>query len=223
MPSWTRSTSSALLLGTCLALAATAQAADKRGRPDPEEVKARALFKEAQTAYDLGEFGKALGLYSDAYKLKALPGFLFNIAQCHRQLGNFKDAQFFYGRYIDNSSAKEPNVERARELLEDMKQKQADAEKKAAGDEKAAEARQAELKHDAPLAASLTPADAPPPPPPLLLAVEDPPVYKKGWFWAVVGGGVAVVAAGTVTAIVLTRPQTGGPPVRPATTLADIR
>lgn len=222
MRSSTRSASRALLLGLACALSATALGAPK-ARPDADEVKARALFKEAQTAYDLGEFGKALGLYSDAYKLKALPGFLFNIAQCHRQLGNLKDAQFFYGRYIDNSSPKEPNVERARELLEDMKRQQAEAEKKAEEARLAEEARQAELKRaDAPLASTLTPADAPPPPP-LLVTVEDPPVYKKGWFWAVVGGGVAVVAAGTVTAIVLTRPQAGTPPVRPATTLPDIR
>lgn len=64
-----------------------------RARADTaEETKARALYKDGMKAYDVGDFEGALVLYSDAYKLAPLPGFLFNIAQCHRQLGNFERA-----------------------------------------------------------------------------------------------------------------------------------
>jgi tetratricopeptide (TPR) repeat protein len=207
-----------LAVALCCALAA-GPAAGAPKKVDPDEVKARSLVKEGGTAYDLGQFTKALELYTEAYKLKALAGFLFNIAQCHRQLGNFKDAAFFYGRYIDNSSPKEPNVERARELLEDMKQKQADAEVAAKREE---EARRSELKRDTPTATVLVP-DAPPAPPPLVVVAESEPVTKKAWFWVVIVSAVAVAAGGTVTAVVLTRPTTTGPPALPPTTLPDIR
>jgi tetratricopeptide (TPR) repeat protein len=179
--------------------------------PDPDELKARALFKEGQTSYDVGEFKHALELYTEAYKVKPLPGFLFNIAQCHRQLGDYKMASFFFGRFIDNSSTESPVVAQARELLEDMNRRQADAER-------AAE----KPKSDAPLATTLEPTAVkepllPPPPPP----VEETPVYKKGWFWGVVGGAVVVVAGGITAGVLLSQPKTV-PYIPAMTTLPDI-
>lgn len=75
-----RSTSSALSWLLLVSLAAAPVAVAQK-KPSDEKA-ARALFADGQKAYDLGEFDRALTLYSDAYKLKALPGFLFNIAQC---------------------------------------------------------------------------------------------------------------------------------------------
>ncbi|MCU0696570.1 MAG: tetratricopeptide repeat protein [Myxococcaceae bacterium] len=197
-----------LALVLLLALPPTALAQKKK--VDPVEQQARGLFGEAQTAYDVGEFERALTLYSDAYKLKALPGFLFNIAQCHRQLGNYERAAFFYGRFIDNSSTTAPNVALARELLSDVSRRQAEkeaAEKKAA-DRKAADEEAARRAADAPVAPPLTPAELstlPPPPPPV---VEPEPVTKKAWFWVVVGVGVAAVATGvTVGAVAASQPR----------------
>jgi hypothetical protein len=185
-----------LLLLLSLPLSAAAQ----KKKVDPVEQQARGLFADGQKAYDVGEFERALTLYSDAYKLKALPGFLFNIAQCHRQLGNFERAAFFYGRFIDNSNTAAPNVELARELLSDVSRRQAEkeaADKKAAEEKAEAERRAA----DAPVAPPLTPVEAPtlpPPPPPV---VEPEPVTKKPWFWVVVGVGVAAVATGASVGI----------------------
>jgi len=204
---WIRSVSSALLLALLVA-PVTVEARKKK--PTPEEVQARKLFDEGQKAYDVGEFDHALDLYSQAYKLTPLPGFLFNIAQCHRQKGNYKDAAFFFGRFIDNSSPKASNVELARELMEDMKRRneQAEADAKAAEEAKAAEAakkaeaaRLAEEAAKAKLTPTETSALPPPPPPP----APEQPLYKKGWFWGVVAGGVAVVGAGVATAVVLRR------------------
>ena len=206
-----------LLLGS-LALAAPAGAPARTA--DAEELRARALFKEAQLAYDVGRFEEALTKYSDAYTLKPLPGFLFNIAQCHRNLSHFKEAAFFYGRFIDNSKPEGSDVQRARELLAEMNQAQADKEAKDA--EAAAIAqREKELKAppDAPVAVSLTPVaqELPPAPPPVEPEV---PLYKKGVFWGVVIGAAAVIAAGTVTAVVLTS-QTPAD-MRPRPTLGEI-
>jgi hypothetical protein len=61
---------------------------------------ARAHFKRAEAAFNLGKFDDALAAYQAAYETKPLPGFLFNIAQCHRNLGNHERALFFYRRYL---------------------------------------------------------------------------------------------------------------------------
>ncbi len=219
MARWIRSTNRlawwVVLLTSALALA--------QSRPtkkvDADEVKARALFKDGQTAYDVGEFKHALDLYADAYKLKPLPGFLFNIAQCHRQLGDFKMAAFFFSRFIDTSKPEASNVELARELLTDMNRRQDEADRAAAAERE-------KPKSDAPVATSLEPKpmlepSLPPPPPPPAPVVEEVPLTKKGWFWGVLGGAVVVVAGGVVAGVLLAQPKTV-PYMPTMTTLPDI-
>ncbi len=70
------------------------------GAAETPVAKAKALFKRAETHFSVGEFDKALDLYTEAYKTVQLTGFLFNIAQCHRYLGNCDKATFFYNRYL---------------------------------------------------------------------------------------------------------------------------
>jgi tetratricopeptide (TPR) repeat protein len=184
--------------------AAPGLAADARKAPpppasvDPDEAKARALFTEAQKAYDVGQFPQALELYTQAYKLKPLPGFLFNIAQCQRQMSNYKEAAFTFGRFIDLSKPEAPNVGLARELVDDMHRRQAEREKAAAV---------TAVRTDTPVMTDLSPAPllAPPPAPPL---EAEPPVYKKGWFWGAVGGGVVVVGGAILASVLLSQPKT---------------
>ncbi|MFP2913262.1 tetratricopeptide repeat protein, partial [Pyxidicoccus sp. 3LFB2] len=120
MPSSTRSPlrsplALALLGLLLLGLPSTARAAGE----SEAEAQARVRFSEGNLAYDVGDFDKALKSFSEAYRLKPLPGFLFNMAQCHRQLGQYSRAAFFYRRYLalvpDASSG--PVV---RELVQEM-------------------------------------------------------------------------------------------------------
>jgi hypothetical protein len=62
--------------------------------------KAKALFAEGNQHYNLGEFRQALGKYKLAYRVKALPAFQFNIAQCHRKLEQHKEAIAMYQAYL---------------------------------------------------------------------------------------------------------------------------
>lgn len=62
--------------------------------------KAKALFAEGNQHYNIGEFQPALDLYKLAYRVKPLPAFQFNIAQCHRKLGQHKDAIAMYQAYL---------------------------------------------------------------------------------------------------------------------------
>jgi tetratricopeptide (TPR) repeat protein len=195
---------------TALLLALALQAA-----PASTTDEAKALFKDGETAYNLGQFDVALQKYTDAYKLKPLPGFLFNMAQCHKQLGNYERAAFFFGRFVDTSPPKAPNVDVAKGLLDEMKAKQKEVETKAADQKNAEEAKKADdaRKADADKKAQdelkiaqLTPNEpvssplVPPMPPPQV--VEDTPTYKKGWFWGVVVGAVVVVGAGVTVGVI---------------------
>ena len=69
--------------------------------------RAKALFAKGNEHYNLGEFVQALELYRHAYRAKPLPAFLFNIAQCHRKLGQHADAVTMYQSFL----AGVPNAE----------------------------------------------------------------------------------------------------------------
>jgi tetratricopeptide (TPR) repeat protein len=75
-------------------------ASDLSARPNSDVVRAKALFERAEVHFNVGEFKKALDLYSKAFKTKQLPAFLFNIAQCHRYLKEYDLAIFFYKRFL---------------------------------------------------------------------------------------------------------------------------
>lgn len=62
--------------------------------------RAKVLFAEGNMHFNLGELDQALELYKRAYRIKPLPAFLFNIAQCHRKLGHAQDAITMYQAYL---------------------------------------------------------------------------------------------------------------------------
>ncbi len=100
-----------------LAVAAALFALPVLAKGDPREKVAREKYGKATKAYDLGKFEEALELFSEAYEAKELPGFLFNIAQCHRQLGDFERARFFYKRYLDLSPKRPKNAPQVEQLI----------------------------------------------------------------------------------------------------------
>lgn len=62
--------------------------------------RAKVLFAQGNQHYNLGEFAQALEQYKRAYRAKPLPAFLFNIAQCHRKLGQHQEAVAMYQSYL---------------------------------------------------------------------------------------------------------------------------
>jgi tetratricopeptide (TPR) repeat protein len=167
------------------------------------ERAARAHFQRAEKAFNLGKFDDALRAYEAAYEAKALPAFLFNIAQCHRNLGNAERAVFFYERFLALEPAA-PNRATVEELIAEQRRKLEPP--------KPAEPAPA----PSPPAPSAPPAErvepgAPAPPPPASFAAPPPgdrgedaaarPVYTRWWFW----GAAAAVAGGAVAAILLAR------------------
>ena len=67
---------------------------------DAPTERARALFSIGNRHYELGEYTQALEIYKKAYRVKPLPAFQFNIAQCHRKLGQHGEAVAMYQAYL---------------------------------------------------------------------------------------------------------------------------
>lgn len=172
--------------------------------PSKEEQEARALYKQAQGSYDLGQFEEALKGFSAAYQRKELPGFLFNIAQCHRQLGNHERAIFFYRRYLDLSPKRPKNADQVEELIAQAQAKVV-AEKEAKQRQEEAARRAAELEAQRLARVDLTPKVAPKaepvaPAPSPAPAASKPSLLTRWWVWAGVGALAAGVVAGAYVA-----------------------
>ncbi len=204
-----------LCVTICLALCSTnVQAADKK-------TEAKLLFKRAQLAYKLGKFENALGEYSKAYEMLPLPGFLFNIGQCHRQLGAYERAVFFYKGYL-----REKPEAKNRALVGDLiqeclakkkaKQEQArlEAERKRAQELKRRElASKAEklriLEGERRLSEERAIEEAKARQMEAVMVAEAAqkreealtPFYKTWWFWSLIGGAAAAIAGGTAYAL----------------------
>lgn len=226
MTSLIRSPASRFVLPVLVAvmLVGLSPVAHAAGGEADAEVMARAKFAEGNLAYDLAEFQKALDAYSEAYRLVPLPGFLFNIAQCHRQLGRPERAGFFYRRYLSLSKEEPANAGMVRELITEMdaqvrkEQERRLTREQTARDRARAEALRAQTeaivarqvrskdgKKGVPSGALPSQASA---------EVKGEPLTKKWWVWAG-AGAVALVAGGVIYAATAPQPRT--------TTLGTIR
>src|SRR5262245_49753509 len=109
-----RAVASVLLIATALAV----HPALASGGTEKEK-EARALFQQAEKNFDLGKFPEALADYQAAYEAKPLPGFLFNIAQCYRNMGDPERARFFYRRFLA-LDPRTPHRARVEDLIQEM-------------------------------------------------------------------------------------------------------
>jgi hypothetical protein len=99
------------------------------GRPASEAQKrARRLFQDAEGHFQAGLFAEALGEYQAGYDAAALPGFLVNIAQCQRRLGNLTGALTTYRKFI-MVAPDSPYVPQVRALVADLEKLARDAER----------------------------------------------------------------------------------------------
>src|SRR6478609_110404 len=92
----------ALVLVAALGGAARAEGEAPKGetKKGGDEQEARRLFAKAELSFIVGKFAEALTDYQAAYEAKPLTGFLFNIAQCYRNMGDYERARFFFRRYL---------------------------------------------------------------------------------------------------------------------------
>ena len=180
---------------------------------DSNAEKARAHFQQGDTYFKLEKYAIALQEFEQAYLAKQDPSFLYNIAQCHRLMGNRVEAVRFYKRYL-NDAPNAANRPVAEKHIRDLES--------ALGAEELTGAHAPPPSTPGGVASAVgAPGPAMPPPqpttpPPVALAASAPPptsdtmltspppspadehpFYTKWWFWtgagAVIVGGLLLV------------------------------
>lgn len=133
----------AALLATVLVVSSQA-----RAEAPASTESARGHYQRGKTHYQLAEYKEALEAFRAAYRLKQDPVFLFNIAQCHRQLDQHAEALKLYGAYLRespnavNRAEVEKRMAELQQELELERKKAEEAEKKKAEEAAAATERQ---------------------------------------------------------------------------------
>ena len=192
------------VLAACVILLGTTAAA-RADEPAEDSAKARQLYGEGKAEYDLGHTAQALAKFEAAYRAKPVPGLLFNIAQCHRLLGDLKSAAMTYRAFLRNESAGTAQAQKAAELLKQVEE----AMERQSSAQQAPPLGLTQPEEKKPVVAIAT---TPSPPPAVVpLAVTQPPVKPtrvvesepRPRLWTYVAGGGAVLAAagGTMFAL----------------------
>ena len=84
-------------------------------------------FRQAQSHFNERRYTEALALFQEVYRAFNAPALLFNIAQCHRNLGDWTEASVQFRRYLRespgaaNAAAVEDTVRQLDRLLEAVK------------------------------------------------------------------------------------------------------
>jgi tetratricopeptide (TPR) repeat protein len=101
-------------------LAATLLLVAGRAMADPATEQAKLHNLQAKQLFNLGLFEAAAAEYEAAYRLKPLPTFLFNLAQCYKRMHelpppgrNLERSIFYYKSFLQNDPASpfRPKVE----------------------------------------------------------------------------------------------------------------
>jgi tetratricopeptide (TPR) repeat protein len=168
-------------------------------RADDGLEEARTLFNKATVEYNVGRFQQALDLYTKAYERVPKPALLFNIGQCHRLLGHYDQALFFYSGYLRekpeaaNRSLVEQHMAEAKQALEQQRAAEAEAQRRAAQQSGSAPPPEAHASEPAPAAA--------PPPPPVAIAPQRSSHVLQIAGLATAGVGVVLVGTGVVLGV----------------------
>ena len=180
-----------------------------RGATPAAEREARHAFAAAEAHFKAGQFAAALSEYQAGYAASPLPGFLINIAQCQRRLGDLTKARATYQKFIvvapDSPLVPEVNslIAELDKLIADLGDGETGAE---TGTEESSETPpkpdlEPPPRADAPTAAaSMVVLTAPEPTP-----AARSSGHRRWWLWGVIG---AAVVGGAVAAFALSSPST---------------
>lgn len=197
----------------CLLFASPARTAPS----DAAARESRRHFQAAETHFKAGAFDAALAEYQAGYDAKPLPGFLINIAQCQRRLGDLKTARATYQKFV-MVAPDSPLVPQAKAMVDELDKLLADLASaqpngnassnlnKEGDDSQKDKPADVEPAATAPVVPAVVPAEPPvATSSPVLVASpapvdEAPAPRRRWWLWGALG---AVVVGGAVTALVL--------------------
>lgn len=176
---------------------------------DTDARSLKELYDSGRKNYNLGLYQDALRDFQSAYRVKDDPVFLFNIAQCQRNLHQYEDAERSYRAYLrESSDVSTATREQVQKLIAEMDRAVAEQRAKqpptgteastSAGAEStkgAADMKSTEQRSAGPAQTTLV-AAAP---------AKSKPIYQRGWFWGVMAGATVVVAGGVALGVTMTR------------------
>jgi tetratricopeptide (TPR) repeat protein len=181
---------------------------------------ARAHFELAKRYFQVDEYRKAIEEFKAAHIEAPDPAFLYDIAECHRHLGESRDALVFYRRFLALSPPNTPTRAIVEKRIAELQAATRDAYATAGSSAPLAPASPSPMAEPSaaarPTAPEATPLDLAPPAggamSPTILPAAAPPgpstegsiasstsgrstrFYKSAWFYALLGG--ALVAGG---------------------------
>jgi len=165
---------------------------------DTTTAEASRRYDAGMRLYNISDFAAALEEFRRAYLVKADPAFLFNIAQCQRQMSRYDEAAKTYRAFLREAQGiGDAQRDQVKALVAQMEQAARDAQARAAqpptgttppGGAPAPE------EHTVASGPPPAPSPAPQPAPPAPPERARTPLYKKWWLWTTVG----IVAAGAV-------------------------
>jgi tetratricopeptide (TPR) repeat protein len=188
-------------------------------------------FNKGQKLYAAEKWERALEEFKAGYAAYPLPGFLINIGQSYRQLGERKRAITLYQQYLDlqpEDDSLRPQVQR---MIDDLEREERVSAESVAAKAEPPRAKKAEAEPAPPPKPKRAEVAAEPPPKPKKLdlaarapaepepalarapAREEPndeessPWYGKWWVWTLVG---AAVAGGVAAGIASSSSSSGG-------------
>ena len=153
---------------------------------EADEKMSQDLYETGVRAYSEGRYQNALAAFSAAYDVAQVPGLLFNIGQCHRQLGNHELAIQYYERYMKE----EPDVPEIAALL---------AEERAL-----LQAKGGPKKTAPPAKTTTTTTTTTPTTPPPVIAIPAPALWEQPLVWGIAGGAFVVLVGGTIALVAVT-------------------
>jgi tetratricopeptide (TPR) repeat protein len=176
------------LLLALITIAGPAHADDKSA--------ARDLYREAMRLYDVGEYRQSLEDFKKAYLRFEEPAFLFNMAQCYRQIGDKAEAVRTYRSYL-RKVPDLPNRDQIERLISSLETAIHEDQQRASE----AGAKSPKQPTTQPTPTTGTSQPAPAPPKSIDLRVQSAssapvharkPIYRRWWLWT----GLGVIAAG---------------------------
>jgi tetratricopeptide (TPR) repeat protein len=89
---------------------------------DDDEERARAHYEIGLGLYRLGKYEEALREFADGYELARKPGFLLNLGQTYRKLGELREARQMYRRFLAEVRPGDPARPQAERVLAEIEQ-----------------------------------------------------------------------------------------------------
>src|SRR5919109_770329 len=87
--------------------------------PADDSAKAKQLYEQGQTEFELGHYKDAIVKWEEAYRLKPVPQALYNMGQAYYKLGQLEEAAHAYKTMIQKLKSGK-NVDLAKQRLEQV-------------------------------------------------------------------------------------------------------